>query len=184
MCCSYCRPINYSRIIWSVLFCGNLFQVCHGRSKDVPDPSLFDPATGLPIVRDVVKYGELLCDIRLGRVKEIHWFTQREGKELQGPCLVEYIDGKVKQAYVANTDLRVPQAMQVRNVVNKAHQIKSKDQDLLVEVAHDVLMLWTFASYTKILQLSAAMRLQSKLYCKLSTPYPENIPWMVLASMI
>lgn len=108
--------------IYLMRLCGTIFQVCHGIRKDLPDPSLFDPDTGLPLVRDHVDYGELLSEIRLGRVKEIHWFTVQDSQELQGPCLVEYKDGKVKQSHIVNTDLRIPQAMQVRCVMIEVHE--------------------------------------------------------------
>lgn len=90
-----------------------MVQVFYGAVPPELKDAVFSPVSGLPMVRDYLKYGDLLREIRLGQVKEIHWFCQRGNYNLQGPCLVEFIDGSVKQSHVANTDLRIAQAMQV-----------------------------------------------------------------------
>jgi hypothetical protein len=36
---------------------------------------VYDPVYGLPIIQEVAKYGEVLRDMREGRVKEILWFA-------------------------------------------------------------------------------------------------------------
>lgn len=80
--------------------------------------AVFSPESGLPMVRDYLKYGDLLRDIRLGKVKEIRWFSQRDNYNLQGPCLVEYADGSVKQSHVPHVDFRIAQAMQVSQITD------------------------------------------------------------------
>ena len=71
-----------------------------------PTNWLFDPKWGVPIVRRKVGYGELLRDIRQGRVKEISYFdendtdavgTKNYNVGLDGYCLVIYQDGRVAQ---------------------------------------------------------------------------------------
>merc|ERR1712224_1097291 len=50
-------------------------------------------------------YGELLRAIRIGHVTEINWLTNPTGHPFQpeGPCLVTFKEGFVKQSYVPFT---------------------------------------------------------------------------------
>ena len=82
-------------------------------------PFTYDPVYGLPIVREVARYGELLRDIRQGEVSQILWFfdpARADPYHLDGRCLVRYKDGRVKQSVVPVNDFRVPYAMEAHNV--------------------------------------------------------------------
>ena len=93
-----------------------------GKANDVADAPpkqyLYSPQFGMPVVRDKLSYSELLRDIRLGKVKEVSWFTTLPAgdHELEGPCLVIYRDDTVKQSCVPGSDMRVPYAMENHNV--------------------------------------------------------------------
>lgn len=76
----------------------------------------FEPKYNLPIVRERVSYSQLLEDIRDDRVKEIFWFSQRNDFKFEGPCLVEYIDDRIKQSVVPASDMTIPAAMMTHMV--------------------------------------------------------------------
>ncbi|CAD7700936.1 unnamed protein product [Ostreobium quekettii] len=84
-----------------------------------PQPA-FEHRYGLPIVREYAKYHEILRDVRTEKVKEIHWFTQEDEYEVEGPCLIEYKDGSIKQGHIPPSDLRIPFAMNAHNVKGTA----------------------------------------------------------------
>lgn len=53
---------------------------------------MYDPVYGLPLVQDVAKYGEVLRDMREGRVKEVLWFSRQRSdvpqlKAFEGRCV-------------------------------------------------------------------------------------------------
>ncbi|CAG9461273.1 unnamed protein product [Pedinophyceae sp. YPF-701] len=78
---------------------------------------LYDRKTGLPIVRDNLSYGDLLRDIRTEKVQALHWLSSLEDEpRVQGPCLVEYRDGSIKQAHVPSYDTRTMYAMETHGV--------------------------------------------------------------------
>jgi hypothetical protein len=82
-------------------------------------PFMYDPVYGLPIVREVARYGELLKDIRQGEVSQILWFFDPACADpyyMDGRCLVRYKDGRVKQSVVPVSDFRIPYAMEAHNV--------------------------------------------------------------------
>jgi len=82
-------------------------------------PFAYDPVYGLPVVNDVVKYGEALRDMREGRIKEVLWFlTPPNNAErfVDGRCLLHYKDGRVKQSVLPPFDLRIKEAMEVHAV--------------------------------------------------------------------
>jgi len=70
-------------------------------------------------VRQKISYSELLRDIRTEKVKEVSWFTGLPAGDsyLEGPCLVIYKDGTVKQSCVPSVDRRIPFAMESHKVV-------------------------------------------------------------------
>lgn len=90
----------------------------------------FETSYGRPVVHKYVKYSDLLRDIRLEKVNEIFWFTQEEDRELEGPCLVEYKDGKLKQAHIPPSDLRLPYAMSAHGVVCHTLRPQPSERDL------------------------------------------------------
>lgn len=65
-------------------------------------PFIYDPVYGLPIVRAIASYSEVLRDMRQGKVKEILWFATapRPGSmpygssftSIEGRCLIRYQD--------------------------------------------------------------------------------------------
>ena len=55
-----------------------------------PSRYLYEPKYGLPVVREYLRYEELLKMIRLEQVEEILFFQAEETVELEGPCLVVY----------------------------------------------------------------------------------------------
>lgn len=89
-------------------------------------PFIYDPVYGLPIVRSIASYAEVLRDIRLGRVKEILWFTtpprpgsMPEGSNflsIEGRCLIRYTNEDVKQSMLFTSDLRLNEAIRVHAV--------------------------------------------------------------------
>jgi hypothetical protein len=40
-------------------------------------PFVYDPVYGLPLVQEIATYGEVLRDMREGRVKGIYWFNKQ-----------------------------------------------------------------------------------------------------------
>ena len=94
-------------------------ELDYGSLRGGQYPFLYDPVYGLPIVRDVVRYGELLRDIRQGEVKQILWFHEPGLDEPLAPssrCLVRYKDGRVKQSVAPPDDARIPYAMEAHGV--------------------------------------------------------------------
>lgn len=85
-------------------------------AKAVPIQEAFEQKYGLPIVREHIGYVQLLEDIRSKSVKEIHWFKDKDDYELEGPCLVEYENGIVKQSVVPPKDFVIPAAMTAHHV--------------------------------------------------------------------
>ena len=59
------------------------------------------------------RYGDVLRDIREGRVRQVLWFhppsllSEYPRAGSSGRCLVRYVDGRVRQAVILPTDLRV-----------------------------------------------------------------------------
>ncbi|KAG2434015.1 hypothetical protein HYH02_012475 [Chlamydomonas schloesseri] len=97
-------------------------------------PFLYDSVYGLPVVRQVASYGEVLEGIRTGRVSEVLWFQAPRaaaasaaapppglGAPLQAPppplaapdgrCLVRFASGQVKQAVIPPGEPRISQAL-------------------------------------------------------------------------
>ena len=77
-------------------------------------PFAYDPVYGLPVINDVAKYGEVLRDMREGRVKELLWFFSPDLVDpffVDGRCLVRYHDGRVKQSVLPPDDLRIKQVL-------------------------------------------------------------------------
>ena len=89
-------------------------------------PFIYDPVYGLPIVRAIASYSEVLRDMRQGKVKEILWFATapRPGSmpygssftSIDGRCLIRYQDESVKQSALFTTDLRLNEAIRVHSV--------------------------------------------------------------------
>ena len=53
-------------------------------------PFTYDPVYGLPVVNDVAGYGEVLRDMREGRVKELLWFFSADNTDpffVDGRCV-------------------------------------------------------------------------------------------------
>lgn len=84
---------------------------------------------GLPIVRQEVRYGQLLRDIRLGKVRSIGFFQNIPDSELadredfnwedrgmDGSCLVFYWDKTMKKSSIPLDEYRVLYAMEQNNV--------------------------------------------------------------------
>ncbi|KAF8073094.1 FTSH5 [Scenedesmus sp. PABB004] len=91
----------------------------HGVLRGGQYPFGYDPVYGLPIVHDVLRYGELLRDVRSGGVSEVLWFTLANTGDphyVDGRCLVRYADGRVAQSVVPPEDFRVVYAMQAHGV--------------------------------------------------------------------
>ncbi|KAG2425174.1 hypothetical protein HXX76_013928 [Chlamydomonas incerta] len=97
-------------------------------------PFLYDNVYGLPVVRQVASYGEVLEGIRTGRVSQVLWFQAPRGAAdsaaapppgLGGPqqptpppiaspdgrCLVRFANGQVKQAVIPPGEPRISQAL-------------------------------------------------------------------------
>jgi len=97
------------------------FSFWGAKSDQNPEPPkqyLYGRDFGMPVVREKLSYSELLRDIRLGLVKEVSWFTTMPAGDhtLEGPCLVIYRDGLVKQSCVPGFDVRIPYAMESQGV--------------------------------------------------------------------
>lgn len=73
-----------------------------------PKAFLYESRFGLPVVREALSYTELLKAIRQGKVKSVHWFkAEHKGTAIvDGPCLVEYIDGSLRQSNVPIEEIR------------------------------------------------------------------------------
>lgn len=82
-------------------------------------PFLYDPVYGLPVVREVARYGEVLREVRQGHVQQILWFFDPARTDpffQDGRCLIRYKDGRVKQSVIPTVDFRVPYAMEAHGV--------------------------------------------------------------------
>lgn len=91
----------------------------HGNLQGGQYPFTYDPVYGLPIVRDIASYSDVLRGIRTGRVKQILWFFDPDRTDpffTNGRCLVRYKDERVRQAVIPPDDVRVPYAMEVHGV--------------------------------------------------------------------
>ncbi|PNW83795.1 hypothetical protein CHLRE_04g217800v5 [Chlamydomonas reinhardtii] len=98
-------------------------------------PFLYDNVYGLPVVRQVASYGEVLEGIRTGRISQVLWFQapravtasaaapppglggpqQPQPPPLASPdgrCLVRFANGQVKQAVIPPGEPRISQALQ------------------------------------------------------------------------
>ena len=108
-------------------------ELDYGSLRGGQYPFLYDPVYGLPIVRDVVRYGELLRDIRQGEVKQILWFHEPGLDDPLAPssrCLVRYKDGRVKQSVAPPDDARIPYAMEAHGVtVRRARGAGAADDE-------------------------------------------------------
>ena len=86
------------------------------------DAAYFTQKHGSPTVRRVLKYGELLRDVRQERVDKVVFFTRRDEYEqvplrlLRVPCLVVYHDRTVAQSMVPEDDVRLQLAMENHGV--------------------------------------------------------------------
>ena len=80
---------------------------------------LYEPAHGLPVVRETLDLGSLLSAIRRGDVSRVYWFTRGGVDVLEGPCLVVRRDGTVAQSFVPAHagGARVRYAMETHGVV-------------------------------------------------------------------
>jgi len=101
-------------------------------------PFAFDPVYGLPVVRDVLSHGDLLRDVRTGKIEALYFFGGGGASgapggtlapELAGPpgsglptaaasgrCLARYRDGRVAQAVVPPDDTRTQYALAAHGV--------------------------------------------------------------------
>ncbi|KAI8470484.1 MAG: hypothetical protein J3K34DRAFT_521271, partial [Monoraphidium minutum] len=98
---------------------GLLPEQDYGNLRGGQYPFQYDPVYGLPIVREVVRYGELLRDIRQGEVSQVLWFfdpARLDPFYVDGRCIVRYRDGRVKQGVVPPGDVRIPYAMDAHGV--------------------------------------------------------------------
>lgn len=77
-------------------------------AQTAPKSFLYESKFGLPVVREKLNYTELLKAIRQGKVRSVHWFkAEHKGTAIvDGPCLVEYIDGSLKQSNVPIEEVR------------------------------------------------------------------------------
>ena len=86
-----------------------------------PRRFLNEPKYGLPVVRETVDMGALLHDIRHERVSRIYWYTKTNVDVIDGPCLVIYKDGTLKQSYVPTHAgaMRIFYAMETHGVMGQ-----------------------------------------------------------------
>jgi hypothetical protein len=106
-------------------------------------PFMYDPVYGLPIVRSIASYADVLRDIRLGRVKEILWFATppRPGSlpqgsdfsSMEGRCLIRYKNDEVKQSMLFTSDLRLNEAIKVHAVKEVTLPSEPRHIEALVE---------------------------------------------------
>lgn len=73
-----------------------------------PKQYLYEPRFGLPVVRRELSYTDLLKSVRQGKVKSVNWFkADHKGTAVvDGPCLVEFIDGTLFQSNVPMEEVR------------------------------------------------------------------------------
>lgn len=91
-----------------------------------PKQYLYEPRFGLPVVRRQLSYVELLKSIRQGKVKSVSWFKadHKGAAVVDGPCLVEFIDGTLYQSNVPMEEIRcVPERVNIDTVVLKSYTI-------------------------------------------------------------
>jgi cell division protease FtsH len=93
-----------------------------GASKGVRNAEYFTLKHGVPTIRKVIKYGQLLRQIRQERVDKVIFFTwrndiNREPVRLSRvPCMVVYHDRSVAQCMVPEDDVRLQLAMENHGV--------------------------------------------------------------------
>ncbi|KAK9823015.1 hypothetical protein WJX81_007049 [Elliptochloris bilobata] len=123
---------------------------------------LFEPKHGLAIVRKKLKYGELLREIRQGRVRDVLFFdndhlmeNEEDFTPVEGPCLVLFRDGHVEQAYIPPYDVRMQCAMETHGVRADriATPMTAKDYKLYVPVGR---VTKTFLTALPIIALGVA----------------------------
>ncbi|KAG2487345.1 hypothetical protein HYH03_014060 [Edaphochlamys debaryana] len=85
-------------------------------------PFMYDNVYGLPVVRQVATYGEVLEGLRSGRITDVLWFQippQSDGAggwlsaraDPEGRCLLVYVGGQVKQSVIPHGEPRIQQAI-------------------------------------------------------------------------
>lgn len=91
----------------------------HCKHSLTPCRYLYEEKYGLPIVRESVDMSALLKDIRDEKVSRIYWFTKNNVDVTEGPCLVIYKDGKVRQSFIPTHGgaQRIFYAMETHGVV-------------------------------------------------------------------
>lgn len=96
----------------------SLFGRARNEEAEAPKQYLYSDRFGMPVVREKLSYNELLRDIRTNQVAEVSWFKdpRLRGMEPEGPCLVIYRDGRVRQSVVPAIDTRIPYAMETHSV--------------------------------------------------------------------
>lgn len=101
------------------------------QGKEPPEKKqpMYTKILGLPIVRQEVRYGQLLRDIRLGKVRSIGFFQNIPDSELadredfnwedrgmDGSCLVFYWDKTMKKSNIPLDEYRILYAMEQNNI--------------------------------------------------------------------
>ena len=94
----------------------------HGGASQVRNSEYFTLKHGIPTIRKVIKYGQLLRQIRTERVDKVIFFTWRNDMNREPvrlsrvPCMVVYHDRSVAQCMVPEDDVRLQLAMENHGV--------------------------------------------------------------------
>ncbi|GFR46161.1 hypothetical protein Agub_g7689 [Astrephomene gubernaculifera] len=110
-------------------------------------PFLYDNVYGLPIVRQVASYGEVLEGLRTGRIVEVLWFQDPPGvtpttaaprASADGRCLLRYASGQVKQSVIPAGEPRIMQAIEEHGALASLIPLEPRHVPELALMAEEV----------------------------------------------